>query len=162
MRNASLFAIMFPTLLLMAIPGLRAEQFVYKHTAGDKYRILSTVCEDVYVNRRLALRSEILNRVAVDVLEAEGGTGRHRAVFQTAERAVRAERTAEGQSFRWEREYESEFQRDEQGFIVIDRQYYMPVVRNVPVFPDRDIRVGETWIAEGHEMHDFRDSFGVN
>jgi outer membrane protein OmpA-like peptidoglycan-associated protein len=37
----------------------------------------------------------------------------------------------------------------------------MPVVRNVPVFPDRDLKVGERWSAEGHEMHDFRDSFGI-
>jgi outer membrane protein OmpA-like peptidoglycan-associated protein len=147
--------------LLAAVPGLGAEQFVYKHTAGDKHRILSVVHEDVYVNRRLALRSEILNRVAVDVLEAEKGTGRHRAVFQTAERALRAGQSAGGQSFHWEREYESEFQRDEQGHIAIDRRYYMPVVRNVPVFPDRDIQVGDAWTAEGHEMHDFRDSFGI-
>jgi outer membrane protein OmpA-like peptidoglycan-associated protein len=83
-------------------------------------------------------------------------------VFQTAERALRTERSAGGQSFHWEREYESEFQRDERGAIAIDRRYYMPVVRNVPVFPDRDLRVGDAWTAEGHEMHDFRDSFGIN
>jgi outer membrane protein OmpA-like peptidoglycan-associated protein len=38
----------------------------------------------------------------------------------------------------------------------------MPVVRNVPVFPDRDLQVGDTWSAGGHEMHDFRDSFGID
>ncbi|MDR3124101.1 MAG: OmpA family protein [Treponema sp.] len=162
MRGHSVFAIVFPALLLASLPGLEAEQFVYKHTPGDAYRILSTVHEDVYVNRRLALRSEILNRVAVEVLEADGGTGRLRAVFQTAERAMRTERSSGGQSFHWEREYESEFQRDERGYIVIDRRYYMPVVRNVPVFPDRDLQAGDTWTAEGHETHDFRDSFGVN
>jgi outer membrane protein OmpA-like peptidoglycan-associated protein len=156
------FAFFFPAILLAVVPGLWAEQFVYKHTEGDKHRILSIVNEDVYVNRRLTLRSEILNRVAVEALEADAGTGRLRAVFQTAERAVRTDRGVEGQSFRWEREYESEFERDNQGYISIDRCYYMPVVRNVPVFPDRDIRVGDTWTADGHEMHDFRDSFGIN
>jgi outer membrane protein OmpA-like peptidoglycan-associated protein len=160
-RNFS-FAFFVPAFLLAVVPCLRAEQFVYKHTAGDKYRILSTVHEDVYVNRRLTLRSEILNRVAVEALEAGAGTGRLRAVFQTAERAVRTNRGAGGQSFQWEREYESEFQRDRLGHIAIDRRYYMPVVRNVPVFPDRDIRVGDSWTADGHEMHDFRDSFGIN
>jgi outer membrane protein OmpA-like peptidoglycan-associated protein len=156
------FAFLVPVILLAVVPSLQAEQFVYKYAAGDKHRILSTVHEDVYVNRRLTLRSEILNRVAVDVLEAGNGAGRLRAVFQTAERAMRAERTGEGQSFQWEREYESEFQRDQRGYTVIDRRYYMPVVRNVPVFPDRDLRIGDTWTAEGHEMHDFRDSFGIN
>jgi outer membrane protein OmpA-like peptidoglycan-associated protein len=37
----------------------------------------------------------------------------------------------------------------------------MPVVRNVPVFPGKDLRPGEKWSADGHEMHDFRDSFGI-
>jgi outer membrane protein OmpA-like peptidoglycan-associated protein len=161
MHGNVVFALFFLMTLPGAVPGLWAEQFTHKHTAGDKYRILSTVREDVYVNRRLTLRSEILNRVAVETLEAKAGTGRLRAVFQTAERALRAERTAGGQSFRWEREYESEFQRDRLGFITIDRRFYMPVVRNVPVFPDRDIGIADTWAAEGHEMHDFRDSFGI-
>jgi hypothetical protein len=96
MRTTSVFAVLFPAVLLASVPGLGAEQFVYKHTAGDKRRIISTVHEDVYVNRRLALRSEILNRVAVEALEAGEGTGRHRAVFQTVERAVRAEWSAGG------------------------------------------------------------------
>jgi outer membrane protein OmpA-like peptidoglycan-associated protein len=161
MRKKCGFAVLFLTILCAAVPGLRAEQFVYKYTAGDTYRILSTVHENVYVNRRLSLRSEILNRIALEVLEAGDGTGRHRAVFQTAERAIRADGSAGGQSFQWAREYESEFQRDARGYITIDRRFYMPVVRNVPVFPDRDIRIGDTWSAGGHEVHDFRDSFGI-
>jgi outer membrane protein OmpA-like peptidoglycan-associated protein len=160
-RNSG-FAFFLSALLLAVVPGLQGEQFVYKHTAGDKHRILSRVHEDVYVNRRLTLRSEILNRVAVEALEANAGTGRLRAVFQTAERAVQTDRDSGGQSFLWEREYESEFQRDRLGRISIDRRYYMPVVRNVPVFPDRNLRVGDSWAADGHEMHDFRDSFGIN
>jgi outer membrane protein OmpA-like peptidoglycan-associated protein len=167
MRKKPYFTVLFLGALLTVVPGLEAEQFAYKHAAGNKYRILSTVHEDVYVNRRLSLRSEILNRIAVEVLEVRDGTGRHWAVFQTAERAMRTERairadgSAGGQSFQWSREYESEFQRDAQGYITIDGRFYMPVVRNVPVFPDRDIRIGDTWSAEGHEMHDFRDSFGI-
>jgi outer membrane protein OmpA-like peptidoglycan-associated protein len=152
---------LFLAWLAAPAPGLRAEQFVYKHAAGDRYRILSTVHEDVYINRRLSLRSEILNRIAVEVLDARGGTGRHRAIFQTAERALRAEGAIVGQSFQWAREYESEFERDARGHITIDKRFYMPVVRDVPVFPDRALHIGDSWSAEGHEMHDFRDSFGI-
>jgi outer membrane protein OmpA-like peptidoglycan-associated protein len=175
-----------PALFLAALtalaPGLPAETLVYKHAAGDRYRILSTVHEDVYINRKFSLRSEILNRIAVEVLAAKDGVGRHRAVFQTAERArgdalylenaerpgdlmsleaLRTGKTAAGQSFQWTREYESEFERDAQGRLTIDRRFYMPVVRNVPVFPGRVLSTGDTWSAEGHEMHDFRDNFGI-
>jgi outer membrane protein OmpA-like peptidoglycan-associated protein len=150
------------------------EEFVYKHRAGDKYRILSTVKEDVYINYIPSHSSEILNRIAVEVTGADAaGTGRHRAVFQTSERAaagaVNAGRTGgasgrlsgAGRSFQWAQEYESEFERDRLGYLSIDRKYYMPVVRNVPVFPGKDLRPGEKWTAEGHEMHDFRESFGI-
>jgi outer membrane protein OmpA-like peptidoglycan-associated protein len=37
----------------------------------------------------------------------------------------------------------------------------MPVVRNVPAFPDRDLQLLERWSAEGYEIHDLRDAFGI-
>jgi outer membrane protein OmpA-like peptidoglycan-associated protein len=139
--------------------ALWGEQFFYKHRTGDKYRILSTVNEEVYINRRLSHRAEILNRIAVEITEIQNEIARHEARFQTAERAQGAEG---GRSFQWAREYESEFDRDPRGFITMDDQFYMPVVRNVPVFLDQDLNPGDTWSAEGCEMHDFRDSFGIN
>jgi outer membrane protein OmpA-like peptidoglycan-associated protein len=155
---------LFVFLLLYISPrGMHAaaEEFLFKHTAGDRYRSLSTVQEDVYIDRRLSHRAEILNRIAVEVAGVEENKGRHQAVFQTSERAAGLTSAAGRRSFQWAREYNSEFDRDELGHITIDRKYYMPVVRNVPVFPGRDLKPGESWIAEGHEMHDFRDSFGI-
>jgi outer membrane protein OmpA-like peptidoglycan-associated protein len=34
-------------------------------------------------------------------------------------------------------------------------------VRNVPVFPGRALTVGDRWWAPAYEVHDFRDSFGI-
>jgi outer membrane protein OmpA-like peptidoglycan-associated protein len=146
-------------LLIAAVPRPGAEEFRFTHRAGESYRILSVVNEDVYLNRQLSHRAEILNRIAVTVLDEAGGTGRLEAVFQTSERAVRA--GAGEESFRWEREYQSVFDRDSLGHLTIDGRYFMPVVRNVPVFPGEDLEPGDRWYAEGHEMHDFRDSFGI-
>jgi outer membrane protein OmpA-like peptidoglycan-associated protein len=84
----------------------------------------------------------------------------HKAVFQTSERS-RESAVQTGGSFQWAREYESEFERDPLGRITIDRRYFMPVVRDVPVFPGRELQPGDRWNNEGHEMHDFRDSFGI-
>lgn len=145
-------------------PG--AEEFLYKHRAGDAYRVLSTVNEEVYLDRKLSHRAEILNRISVKLVSVEGGKGRHEAVFQTSERTFRAGSGPEGAaqgigSYQWAREYESVFDRDPLGRLTIDGKYYMPVVRDVPVFPGRDLQPGDTWTAAGHEMHDFRDSFGI-
>jgi outer membrane protein OmpA-like peptidoglycan-associated protein len=149
-----------PLLFLLAFP-LRAEEFHYQYKTGDKYRIISRVFEDVYLDRRLNHHAEILNRIAVEITGVRGESGRHEALFQTAEKARGAGGNPEGRSFQWAREYDSIFERDKQGRIAIDKKYFMPVVRDVPVFPGRDLKVGETWTAEGHEMHDFRDSFGI-
>ncbi len=139
-------------------PFARGEEFLYKHEAGDKYRIISTVKEDVFIDRRLSHTAEILNRIAVEVTGIEGMWGRHKAIFQTSERSAEA---GGGRSFQWSREYESEFRRDRLGYLSIESRYFMPVVRNVPVFPGRELAPGERWSADGHEMHDFRDSFGI-
>jgi outer membrane protein OmpA-like peptidoglycan-associated protein len=140
-----------------------AENFTYKHQTGDKYRILSTVAEEVYIDNQLSHRAEILNRITGEVVGESEGKGKHKAVFQTSERAETREsgQMGSGMSYQWAREYESEFERDLLGRITIDKKYYMPVVRDVPVFPGKDIKVGEAWSYEGHEVHDFRDNFGI-
>ena len=137
------------------------EVFEFKHVKGEQYRILSVVDETVFINGTLSHRAEILNRIAVEVKDAYDGKGLHRAVFQTSERLVYDSQQASQTGFQWAREYISEFERDKLGALVIDQKYYMPVVRNVPVFPGKNIELGETWRAEGHEMHDFRDAFGI-
>jgi outer membrane protein OmpA-like peptidoglycan-associated protein len=145
--------------------GADCEVFEYKHNVGDRYRILSVVKEDVYINRVLSHRAEILNRIAVEVTDVKNGKGRHKAVFQTSERIIYDSSSREVQQgvagFQWAREYDSVFERDKLGYLTIGPKYYMPVVRNVPVFPEKDLRLLERWNAEGHEIHDFRDAFGI-
>ncbi|MDR2784909.1 MAG: OmpA family protein [Treponema sp.] len=166
-----LSAVVLLCALLSCSVSLDAEEFFYKHRAGDKYRILSAVREDVFLDRRLSHHALIFNRIAVTVESLSAGEGRtglpgtgrarHSAIFDTAETTRSAGAGGENRSFSWAREYHSIFDRDELGYIYIDRQYFMPVVRNVPVFPRRDLKPGDSWTAEGHEVHDFRDTFDI-
>jgi outer membrane protein OmpA-like peptidoglycan-associated protein len=155
--HAFIHIVCFCAAALVLAPPVLGEEFFYKHRAGDKYRILSTVNESVYLDRELSHRSEILNRISVTVEDEKDGSASHRGLFRTAERAVREG----GSAFQWERDYEAVFERDKRGYMTIDSRYFMPVVRNVPVFPERDLKPGDAWSAGGHEMHDFRDSFGI-
>ncbi|MDR0411430.1 MAG: OmpA family protein [Treponema sp.] len=139
--------------------SVNAERFVYKYTPGEKYRILSLVYEDVYIDRQLSHTSEIVNRIAIEVTKADDKTATNKAIFQTGEKALFTNEKHGG--FQWDKDYESIFEQDKFGYMTIDKQYFMPVVRNVPVFPDRNLKEGDTWSAEGHEMHDFRASFGI-
>jgi len=140
------------------------EVFEYKHFPGGRYRILSVVDQAVLINGVLSHRAEILNRIAVEVTDIIDGRGLHKAVFQTSERLLYdayAGTQNASTVFHRSREYESEFERDRLGYITIDPKYFMPVVRNVPVFPDKELQLLERWNAEGYEAHDFRDFFGI-
>jgi outer membrane protein OmpA-like peptidoglycan-associated protein len=165
MINKKLISVLALILLLKTLHPFNAQCdiFEYKHIKGARYRILSVVDEAVFLNGVLNHRAEILNRIAVEVTDVKNGKGEHKAVFQTSERIVydSAAKAQTGSGFFWTREYESVFERDKLGYLTIDPKYYMPVVRNVPVFPDKDIKVLETWRAEGYEIHDFRDAFGI-
>lgn len=144
-------------LLLAGLAGLCAEQFRFKYAEGDSYRILSTVQEDVIVNGQFDHYAEIVNRISVDVTSVDGDSAEHSAVFMTSESSTgRTDR-----QFTWGEEYRSVFGRDSLGVYDIGDEYFMPVVRDVPVFPQGDVKVGETWTAEGHEAHDMRRIFGL-
>lgn len=133
-----------------------AEVFRFGYTKGEKYRILSTVHETVHVNGRFSHEAQILNKIAVEVKDTREGAGLHEALFQTSERAWGSTR-----SYAWGEDYTSSFWRDARGAYDIDPEYFMPVVRDVPLFPPGDVPLGGTWTARGSEMHDLRRSFGV-
>ena len=153
---------LFITLLLTAV-NAAGEVFEFKHIEGAQYRILSVVDEAVFVNGILSHRAEILNRIALVNTGVTDGKGAYSAVFQTSERLVHDFlydiHTPAG--YVWSSEYESEFERGRLGHLSIDQRFFMPVVRNVPVFPDKSLSVGERWYAPAHEVHDFRAAFGI-
>ncbi|MCR5620358.1 MAG: OmpA family protein [Treponema sp.] len=135
-------------------------KFEFKFKAGDKSRILSHVNEDVYVNYRLNRHSVILNRISMEVTaEGEDGSGTVEGTFMTSENAVT--RRGGPATFVWGEEYESKFNRSKLGVYDISDRYFMPTVRDVPVFPDREISPGESWTAKGHEAHDLRRQFAL-
>jgi outer membrane protein OmpA-like peptidoglycan-associated protein len=141
-----------------AQPGpASAERLAFSYVKGDKFRVISTVEEDVYANRRYAYSAEILNRITFEIAETEreGKRGLLRGTFETSEREKG------GSAYLVSESYDSEFWRDELGRYEIDPKYYMPVVRNVPVLPDRELTPGDTWNAPGEERHDFRRGFGI-
>ncbi len=154
-------ALIMALLALIATPSWSQQRIrlEFAYEAGEQYRILSTVEQDVWMNGAHSHRSTILNRISISIPRVENGRGLIHATFVTSEEAVGG--AFESEAFAWGTEYESEFWRDRLGYYEIDPQYYMPVVRDVPVFPDRLLAVGDTWSASGHEMHDFRRSFGI-
>jgi outer membrane protein OmpA-like peptidoglycan-associated protein len=147
------------SLIVFRVFPLSAEIFSYKQATGDKWRVISTVEEDVIVNGTLSHRSEIVERVASEVTGmASPEEALIKAVFQTAEKAVNEDGA---ERFTWSEDYEASFMRTSQGRVQIQSNYFRPSTRNVPTFPASDVREGQTWQAPGTEVHDLRDSLGL-
>ena len=146
--------------IIEGLSPLYAEVFRFNFKDGETYRINSTVTEDVYLNGQFAHQAYITNRVTVevsDVQPAESGkpaSALHTCTFMTSEQNS-------NRTFSWGREYPTVFRRDEFGIYTIDEQYFMPVVRNVPVFPQHDVKKGESWRHPASEAHDLRDNFNI-
>ena len=152
------------TLTIFSLAWLSAdsgEKFLkFKYKKGDNYRILSTVNEVVKVNGNFNHKAEILNRVTAHINDVDKeGRGYNEASFMTSEHSVGA---GDIMTYTYGEEYESKYWRDSRGIYDIGKEYFMPVVRDVPILPERAVKVGDSWTANGHEAHDLRRSFANN
>jgi outer membrane protein OmpA-like peptidoglycan-associated protein len=150
----------FVGIIGICISSIFAESFSYKQSLGDKWRIISTVEEDVVINGQFSHHSEIVDRVASEITGmANPEEALIKAVFQSAEKAVNQDGT---ERFAWGEDYEASFMRTSQGRIQIRSNYFRPATHNVPTFPAADVRQGQTWQAPGTEVHDLRESLGLS
>ena len=67
----------------------------------------------------------------------------------------------EDDKFKWGKEYTSTFWQNDLGVYSISDKYFMPMVRDIPSFPEYDVKIGDSWIAKAHEAYDFSDTFGM-
>ncbi len=133
-----------------------ADTFRFAYTKGEKYRIVSQIRESVYVNGSYSHDSDILDKIAVTVTDTKGDAGLHDVTYEDSERVVGSDAP-----YDWSEEYTSTFWRDARGAYTIDPSLFMPMVRDVPLFPDGEIKQGDTWLARGSEVDDFRANFGI-
>ena len=132
------------------------EVFAYSHTAGDQWHLNVGVEEEVYIDGALVSRVEILNRIAVEVLEGNGGEGQIWNHYDIAER------DAETGVYRWSSDLEVRYRRDVNGRLSgLPDNVPVPAVRDVPVFPDRPLSAGDEWTGEGRELFDLAPTFRI-
>jgi outer membrane protein OmpA-like peptidoglycan-associated protein len=150
-KNYIIFCIFFISV------SLYAEVFTFKYNQGEKYKIVSVVDESIYLDGIFHHQARILNKISVEVIKAhDNGSGDIDANYSTSE-----ERSGNVQVYALAQEYYSSFNRDKTGKISINPSYFMPVVRNVPMFDGRDYNPGDTWEMEGYEVHDLRAVYGI-
>ena len=138
----------------------QSTKFEFKQKKGNSGSYISTVEEDVYINSVPSHHSEIINRISSSMTNVTtDGEAFIYATYMTTENTI-SQRT--GKSLSWGEETTSVFSRKKNGELTISDDIYMPTVRNVPVFPDKKIKVGETWTAKGKEVQDVRKAFNMD
>lgn len=133
-----------------------SEVLEYKYYKGNKYRIIAEGEEVVLLNGTVSHNAQFLNRIAVEELDVKNGSGFIHGKFEVSQKS-----TGYYNTYEMSESYESKFWRDSLGYYDIEKKYFMPVVRDVPVFPDKNVEIGDTWISVGHEVHDLRIGFNV-
>lgn len=132
------------------------ERFQFTYREGEQYRILSRVDQTVTVDGMFSHQAEMLNRIAITVTETDERRGRFSVLYQHS-----AESTGRYEVHQFDREYTSEFWRDERGIYEIEPHFFVPVVRDVPVFPETALSPGDSWTHVGSEVHDLRAGYGI-
>lgn len=162
MKKIILNIILFSFCLIAFSQSSQSKKlFKFKHSKGDRIGIVSRVEEDVRINGRRQPHVTILNRISMEVTDVdEKGRGFYKADFMTSESLTDYGffRSVDWDSFK----NSSEYWRDENGHFEIEDLFFMPIIRDLPIFPNKEIEIGETWIEDGYEAEDFRSNFGIS
>jgi len=121
---------------------------------GDQYRLITEVNEVIYINDEILNYAEILNKISVEIIDTDGTSGLLSGDFQVSEKTWNSDIYVMADDA-----YSSVFWRDQYGVYDIEPEYLYPIVRNLPVFPEEELEVGDTWAAMGEEVHDL-SAFG--
>lgn len=135
-----------------------SEVFRFSFSEGEIQKMTSNVNEAVYFNGRFSFRTEIINRIVAKVSEIKE-ENEHQSALYSCHFMV-SEKTEDGK-FSWGKEYSSNFWRNDIGVYSINDKHFMPMVRDIPSFPEYDVQIGDSWVLQAHEAYDFSDVFGI-
>ncbi|MCX7881760.1 MAG: OmpA family protein [Brevinematales bacterium] len=128
---------------------LYAEEFRFNQEVGTKYRFKNFVKQTVYINDRVAANLEQLHKAVIEVLSNDGVWAYCRGKYEYYLKDV-----DRYEAFQLKNIYESRFQRDEYGRMIVPSDVVMPVVRGVPTFPATNVMPGMSWVAPGEEAQE--------
>ncbi len=126
-----------------------AEEFRFNQTVGTKYRFKNFVKQTVYMNDKVAANLEQLHKAVIEVLSNDGVWAYCRGKYEYYLKDV-----DRYEAFQLKNIYDSRFQRDTYGRMIVPSDVVMPVVRGVPTFPATNLVPGMTWTAPGEEAQE--------
>ena len=134
--------------------------FQFVHKKGDAFSHVSTVYEEAYFNGKLNNKTEFINRTSSTVLDIlEDGSEYLQTDYMTTQNSL-IQRT--GDTLSWGEENSVKLYRRKNGEFYNCSSDFLPTVRNIPSFPSQKVQLGQSWQAEGLEVHDCRELFQMD
>ena len=123
------------------------HKFIWNLTKGKRIESVKTADVEFYQNGILSRKYEERNIIDLTAYaEAPKGGFRVQGVFKVFRRE-------EGEEiFRLEEKYDSDFIINTNGRYTVTSQYFMPNVRHIPTFPEIEVALSESWVAESEEL----------
>ena len=133
--------------------------FKFKQKKGDSVSHISTVEENAYINGRLNNRTQFINRTSTTIVDIEeDGTAQLHTQYMTTQNNLMEK---SGNNLSWGEEAEVNIKRDKTGRLHDSDNSFLPTVQGIPTFKDGPVKKGESWTAEGKEVHDCRTLFNM-
>ena len=151
------------TAVFLCINNIFAEDtvlFQFKHNIGDAVSHVSTVEEEAYLNGKLNNHTQFINRTSTTIVDVEeDGSSLLNTHYMTTQNSL-VNQT--GNYLSWGEESNVTIRRTRLGELYDSDSDSLPTVRNIPSFPDHEVAIGESWQADGLEVHDCKELFGMN
>lgn len=134
--------------------------FQFQHRKGDSVSHISTVEEEAYLNGRLNNHTQFINRTSTTIKEVQkDGSALLYTHYMTTQNVLRGKSKT---YLSWGEEDFVNIRRTKDGQLYDSDNLYLPTVRCIPSFSEKPVKPGERWQAEGLEVHDCRELFGMN
>lgn len=133
--------------------------FQFQHHKGDSVSHVSTVEEEAYINGRLNNHTQFINRTSTTIKDVEkDGSALLYTHYMTTQNVLRGKSKT---YLSWGEEDFVNIRRTKTGQLYDSDNLYLPTVRDIPSFSEKAVKPGESWSADGLEVHDCRELFGM-
>ncbi|MGB9621594.1 MAG: OmpA family protein [Brevinematia bacterium] len=127
-------------------------EFIWKMDTNEVMRVKSFVKQNIYTNNAFMKYVEIINKASLDIKSISQSENKKyygiEGIFY-----VFSKDYSEETEFKLEEQNYSKYIMDENGKMVISKEYLMPITRDVPIFIKTNLNIGDEWLSKGKEVH---------
>ncbi len=142
--------IFFFILLILSFSSLNSEEFKFKYSVGERARVECVINGKQFVNGAffLSYLQEYKTVSCVKLFENSVATINESYFYYNKNNL------ADSEVRELKEDIEVSYLKDIQGRMTANNASVLPTLRNIPFFPEKDIKINEKWVSSGYEIQD--------